>query len=122
MASSRQQRRRRKHKGTQAGTVKRRGRTSPRQATRESAQQRRVSRLDRPPTWRGAINRAVLAAGVFGAVLLLVLRQPVGSSIGLAAFMLLFYIPMGYAMDGFLYRVRQRRKLRERERELEQGR
>jgi hypothetical protein len=75
--------------------------------------QRRQLRLDRPPTWRGAINRAAVAAAVFFAVLVLLLGQGVGASIGLAAFMLLVYIPLGYLMDSFLYGLRQRRKERE---------
>jgi hypothetical protein len=112
------QRRRRKHRGTQAGTVRRRGRTSrasSRAEVRQTSAQRRAQRLDRPPTWRGALNRAIVAALVFLAVLLLLLKQPASASVGLAAFMFLVYIPLGYAMDSFIYRMRQRRKEREKE-------
>jgi hypothetical protein len=59
------------------------------------------------------MNRAGLAAAVFLAVLVLVLKQPFGTSFFLAAFMFLVYIPMGYGMDSFIYRLRQRRKQRE---------
>jgi len=108
------QRRRRKHRGTQAGTVRRPGRTrSPsRSAPRSGPGGRRQSRLDRPPTWRAAINRAALSASVFLAVLILLLKQPTGTAAGLAAFMLIVYIPLGYMTDAFLYRLRQRRKQR----------
>jgi hypothetical protein len=110
------QRRRRKHRGTQAGTVQRRGRTSrptSRAEARQQTRQRRVERLNRPPTWRSALNRAALAAAVFFGVLVLLLGQAFASSLTLALFMFLVYVPLGYAMDSFLYRLRQRRKERE---------
>jgi hypothetical protein len=109
------QRRRKKHRGTQAGTVRRRGRTSrpgSRTEARELARQRKSERFDRLPTWRGAINRAALAAAVFLAVLILLLRQSPAASVSLAAVMFVVYIPLGYSMDSFLYRLRQRRKQR----------
>jgi hypothetical protein len=110
------QRRRRKHRGTQAGTVRRRGRTSrptSRAEAREVSRQRREERMNRPPTWRAAINRAALAAAVFFAVLVLLLGQDLAPSISIAIFMFLVYIPLGHGMDSFLYRLRQRRKQRE---------
>jgi hypothetical protein len=109
------QRRRRKHRGTQGGRIDRRGRTSrPMNRAEARAQLRgqRAARFDRPPTWRGAINRGVLAAAVFFLVLLLAFGRPFIQAFSLAAFMLLFYIPMGYFMDSFLYRRRQRKKQR----------
>jgi hypothetical protein len=104
------QRRRKKHRGTQAGTVRSRGRGSSRVSTRATAEQRRVERMNRPPSWRAATNRAGLAAAVFLAVLILLLKQPAAQSFFLAGFMFLVYIPMGYTMDRFIYRMRQRRK------------
>jgi len=104
------QRRRKKHRGTQAGTVKQFSRGPSGKETRASTQQRRVERMNRPPSWRAAINRAALAASVFLAVLILLLKQDVGPAVGLAAFMFLIYIPMGYSMDSFIFRMRQRRK------------
>jgi hypothetical protein len=53
-----------------------------------------------------------MSAAVFLAVLILVLKQSAANAIGLAAFMLLVYIPMGYGIDSFIYRLRQRRKQR----------
>lgn len=67
------------------------------------------------PTWRGAVNRGLLAAGVFLVLLLLLFRQPPAQAISLSAFMLLIYIPMGYYLDRFFYRLRQRREARERD-------
>jgi hypothetical protein len=104
----------RKHRGTAAGTIERAGRTG-RPRTREEAKQisrqRRAERLDRPPTWRGAVNRAAIAAAVFGLLLVSpIFGRPLVQGAVLAAFMFFLYIPLGYATDGFIYRFRQRRK------------
>jgi hypothetical protein len=84
-------------------------------STRATAEQKRQERLDRPPSWRAAINRAAIAGAVFLAVLILLLKQGAGAAVGLAGFMFLVYIPMGYAMDTFIWRFRQRRKQRQTE-------
>jgi hypothetical protein len=81
-----------------------------------TSSERRVERMNRPPTWRAALNRAAIAAGVFLAVLVLLLKQPAGDALALAGFMLLVYIPIGYGVDSFVYRFRQKRKTRETER------
>ena len=103
----------RKHRGTPAGTIERAGRTG-RPQTREDAKQiarqRRQDRLDRPPTWRGAVNRAAIAAAVFGVLVVLAFGRPVAQGVLLAAFMFFLYIPLGYMTDSFIYRFRQRRK------------
>ena len=102
-----------KHRGTPAGTIERAGRTG-RPQTREDAKQiarqRRTERLDRPPTWRGAINRAAIAAAVFGVLVVLAFGRGVAGGVILAGFMFLLYIPLGYATDTMIYRFRQRRK------------
>jgi hypothetical protein len=105
--------RRRKHRGTPAGTIERAGRTGrpqTRQDAKKIARDRRVARLDKPPTWRSAANRAVIAAAVFGVLLIVAFGRPVGSGLTLAAFMVLIYIPLGYYTDMAIYRFRQRRK------------
>jgi hypothetical protein len=111
--SQTKRKRKRKHRGTPAGTVERAGRTG-RPQTREDAKtvarQRRAERLDRPPTWRGAVNRAAVAALVFGLLVVLVFGQSVGSAVSLAALMFLLYIPLGYATDSAIYRFRQRKR------------
>lgn len=102
-----------KHRGTPAGTIERAGRTG-RPQTREDAKQiarqRRTERLDRPPTWKGAINRAAIAAAVFGVLVVLAFGRSVAGGFILAGFMFLLYIPLGYATDTMIYRFRQRRK------------
>jgi hypothetical protein len=113
--------RRRKHRGTQAGTVERpaetRGRGTsgragaPRDKTaaRAAGRQRRIARLDQPPTWRNSAIRAGLAA-VFVAVVLIVLGNPPQQALLLAVVALVVYVPLGYAFDTLVYRLRQRRK------------
>jgi len=105
-------RRRKKHRGTQAGTIDRRGRTSRpmnRSEARAQYKAQRTDRMLREPSWRSAANRGAIAAALFLIVLVTLMRQPVGASIGLAGFMLLIYIPMGYLVDSFFYKRRSRR-------------
>jgi hypothetical protein len=107
-------RRRRKHRGTQAGTIDRAGRTG-RPRTREEgkqiARQRREERLMRPPTWRGAVNRAAIAAAVFGVLVVVAFGRDVAQGAALAAFMFVLYIPLGYLTDRAIYNFRRRRRL-----------
>jgi hypothetical protein len=115
MAQARRSRRR-KHRGTQAGTVRRRGRSSAHPARDErqlSPRERREQRMNRPPSWRAALNRAAIAAAVFFALLVVVLKQSTGASLSIGILVLAIYTPLFYATDSFLYRLRQRRKQRE---------
>ena len=102
-----------KHRGTPAGTIERAGRTG-RPQTREDAKQiarqRRTERLDRPPSWKGAVNRAAIAAAVFGVLVVLAFGRSIAGGVILAGFMFLLYIPLGFATDTMIYRFRQRRK------------
>ena len=103
----------RKHRGTPAGTIDRAGRTGrpqTRQDAKQISRQRRQERLDRQPTWRGAVNRAAIAAAVFGVLVVLAFGRPVAQGAILAGFMFLLYIPLGYMTDSAIYRYRQRRK------------
>ena len=103
----------RKHRGTPAGTIERSGRTGrprTREEAKQIARQRRTDRLDRPPTWKSAINRAAVAAAVFGVLVVLLFGRDIAQGAALAAFMFFLYIPLGYGTDTLLYRFRQRRK------------
>src|SRR5438128_12014431 len=109
-----------KHRGTQAGTIDRAGRTSrqtrqqSRTTARKTAGERRATRYERPPTWRGAVSRAAMAAALFGILVILVFhRNPAAGLLG-AVFAFLFYIPVSYMTDRFLYNRHQRRKRQER--------
>ncbi len=112
MAQARRKRTR-KHRGTPAGTIERAGRTG-RPRTREEAKsisrQRRTERLDKPPSWRGALQRAAIAAAVFGVLVVIAFKRDVVQGVVLAAFMFMLYIPLGFATDTLIYRFRQRRK------------
>jgi hypothetical protein len=107
-----------KHRGNAAGQVQARGRTGRRPTAGErkpTSRELRAARLDQPPTWRGAANRALIATALFFLLLLFFFReQQLGPKLGIAVFMLLLYIPMGYYTDLFIYRRRQARRLRER--------
>jgi hypothetical protein len=115
MAQTRK-RRRRKHRGTQGGRIDsgRRGRPRNRAEaqSRARAKKKRPARGENPPTWRGAIQRGALMAAIF-VVVLLVLKRPPLTSIAFGAFMLSFYIPMGFYLDRMMWRRRQRAKLRD---------
>jgi hypothetical protein len=103
----------RKHRGTAAGTIERAGRTG-RSRTREDAKQiarqRRQQRFDKPPTWKSSIQRAAIAAAVFGVLVIVLFQRSVAQGVALAAFMFLLYIPLGYGTDLMIYRFRQRKK------------
>ena len=103
----------RKHRGTPAGTIERAGRTG-RPQTREEAKKiardRRTERLNKPPNWRSSVNRAAIAAAVFGVLLVVLFKRDIAQGAALAAFMFLLYIPLGYATDTVIYRYRQRKR------------
>ena len=105
--------RKRKHRGTPAGNVERparSGRPQTKDDAKKVARQRRLERLDREPTWRGAANRAAIAAAVFGVLVILVFKRNIAQGMTLAVFMFALYIPLGYATDTAVYRVRQRKR------------
>ena len=105
--------RKRKHRGTPAGTIERAARSGAaptREDAKAKARQRRAERLDREPTWKGAANRAAIAAAVFGLLVVLVFGRTIAQGLTLACFMFVLYIPLGYATDSAIYRFRQRKR------------
>jgi hypothetical protein len=116
MAQTRK-RRQTKHRGNAAGKVEVRGRTGrkledsekAKADPKQAARQRRQSRLDTPPTWRGALNRAGIAAALFG-VLMVVIGNKIAAAVTLAAVMLVIYIPMSYYTDLWIYNRQQKKK------------
>ncbi len=108
-----------KHRGNAAGMVESRGRTgrpptaAERNGTaaREKAKTReeKLNRLDRPPTWRGAIVRAMLAAILMLLIGIVFLKNS-SEAIALFPIVLLFYIPISYYTDAWMYKRRQRQK------------
>jgi hypothetical protein len=108
-----------KHRGNAAGVVETRGRTG-RKLTEEERKPSagakdgrgaRGDRFDRPPTWKGAAQRSLIAVMIFVAVLVLLFKQQPATVVSLAAVLLLAYIPMSYYTDLFLFRRRQAKKL-----------
>jgi Flp pilus assembly protein TadB len=121
MAQTRRKRKRR-HRGTQAGTIERAGRTSKPPAVsskrtkgstkvegRALAQQRREDRLNNPPTWRNALNRAAFAAVIL-VIFIAVVQKNIAQGVVMGVFALVIYVPLSYYTDLALYRRRQRRK------------
>src|SRR4051812_32567254 len=114
MAQTRRKRKRR-HRGTQAGTIERAGRTSkpaagaPRKSSSASssgggssrqqlAREKREQRMNTPPTWRGAVNRAGFAAAIL-VVFIAVVQKNIAAGLVMGVLALLIYIPMSYYTD-----------------------
>ena len=111
--------RRSKHRGNAAGVIESRGRTGRppsaeerKLSDKELAAQRRRERMMREPSWNGAAKRAALAAIVFGLLLVFAFGTPPGQAVSLTAFVFLFYIPLGYYTDLFIYRRRVKQEAR----------
>ncbi len=105
--------RRSKHRGNAAGMVESRGRTGrpPSAAERkltdkQLAAQRRRDRMMREPTWKSATTRAGLAAIVFGVLLVFAFETEIAQAVALTGMVFLFYIPLGFYTDQFIYRRR----------------
>ena len=110
----------RKKRGTQAGNIdsSRRSRPKSRAEARNQARSggrgRSLQKGDNPPTWRGAFFRGLIASAIFVVLLILLFGRPVGSSALIGLLMLVFYIPAGFYMDLFLWRRRERQRIRNR--------
>ena len=105
--------RRRKHRGTAAGTIERAGRTGKTQTrgdAKQIARARRAEKLDKPPEWRSTINRAGIAAIVFAVLVVALFGRAIASGLLLGVVMFGIYVPFRYATHSAIYRFRQRRK------------
>jgi hypothetical protein len=109
--------RRTKHRGTAAGTVTTRGRTgrppTPEEKKRQqklTREQAREARLAAPPTWKGSVNRALLAAGFMFLFLLLTSKGNIVAAVLFAVFAFALYVPSGYYLERFLWQRRMRKK------------
>lgn len=115
--------RRRKHRGTQTGSITRAQRSRPRNRQEAMAQARSrnrgggkrqaVDRRDMPPTWRGAMIRGGIFAGLLIPVSIL-LGQPVAGAIVLSLIAAAFYVPLGFYTESFFYKRRQQKLAAER--------
>ena len=116
--------RRRKHRGTQTGSISRSQSRRPRNRQEAMAQARsrgkgsrktsRVDRRDIPPTWRGAVIRGLLFAALLLPVSLL-FGQPLGGAIALTIIAAIVYVPLGFYTETFFFNRRMARQQRERE-------
>jgi hypothetical protein len=109
--------RRRKRRGTQGGRIDTTTRSKPRtraeaKARARSGKRKPAAKADLPPTWRSSFVRGITAAVIFFMILLLLFKRPLGASLALGAFMLVFYIPAGYFIDMTLWRRRERARMR----------
>jgi hypothetical protein len=114
--------RRTKHRGNAAGVVESRGRTGRKPTAAEKggkgagaarAKEKRLEKYDRPPTWRGAFWRALVAAMVLVLVAGFALRATAGQTVAYFTFALLAYTPVSYYTDRWLFRRRQRSKAKQ---------
>lgn len=119
MATTKKKRRPTKHRGNAAGMIETRGRTGRKSTDAErtskssgklTAEERRRIRLDTPPTWRSAVNKAAIAALVFAVAVTLLFKRPLLASAGLAAFTFFVYVPLSYYTDLFVYNRAQKAK------------
>ncbi len=114
----------RKHRGNAAGIVERpahnlrstsgspsgkQRRPMTKEETRAEARAKRQERLNRPPTWKGAAQRAGIAAALFAVLITIFFKEKVATSITLALFMLIIYIPLSYLTDRAIYNWRQKK-------------
>ena len=120
MARPTKNRRSTKHRGNAAGMIEARGRTGrkPSAAEKGTAAGKgtrrttgRKNRFDSPPTWKGALIRAVVAAAiVYGVSTLLLKHTSAATNVVLVPIVLAFYTPMIYYTDLYMYRRAQRKK------------
>src|SRR3954453_166341 len=109
--------RRRKHRGTQAGTIERAGRPGRPSGSRPAAKgdaraqarERRQAKFDKEPTWRGSLNRAAFASVIL-AIFVSVTTKHIAQGVVLGFVAMLLYVPMSYYTDRALWRRRQRQK------------
>jgi len=106
-----------KHRGNAAGVVESRGRTGRKPTAAEKkgvapsakSRQEPKDRRDRPPTWSGAFVRAMVAAILMVAIVILLLHQT-AQAFALFPIVLVMYIPISYYTDKWVYERRKRRK------------
>ncbi|MCW2970054.1 MAG: hypothetical protein JWO23_1181 [Solirubrobacterales bacterium] len=107
-----------KHRGNAAGVVESRGRTGRKPTAAEKsgdsreaarAREKLIDKRDRPPTWRGAFIKAMLAAVLLLLVVVLFFKQP-NQAIGLFPVVLVMYTLISYYTDRWIYNRRQRSK------------
>jgi uncharacterized membrane protein YgcG len=109
-----------KHRGNAAGVVESRGRTGRKPTAAEKsgnaaelarAKEKALDRRDRPPTWRGALIKAMIAAVLFLLFVILFLPKS-NSAIALFPVVLAMYTLISFYTDKWVYNRRQRSRAR----------
>jgi hypothetical protein len=106
-----------KHRGNAAGVVESRGRTGRKPTAAEKSGKAQtgpakgppIDKRDLPPTWRNAFIRAMFAAVLMLVAMIILLNKP-NQAIALFPIVLLFYVPISYYTDQWMYNRRQRNK------------
>jgi Flp pilus assembly protein TadB len=120
MAQTRRKRRT-KHRGNAAGVVESRGRTGRKPTAAEkkgavkpsaAARERALDKRDRPPTWRAAFYKAMIATILLLLVVILFLHGSNGA-VGLFPVVLAGYTLVSYYTDKWVYDRRMRKKAQE---------
>jgi Flp pilus assembly protein TadB len=110
-----------KHRGNAAGVVESRGRTGRKPTAAEKSgdardlareKEKLLDKRDRPPTWRVAFVKSMFAAIAFLLLFALVLGRA-EQGIKFFPFALLFYTPISYYTDKWVYDRRQRKKAKQ---------
>jgi glycerol uptake facilitator-like aquaporin len=107
-----------KHRGNAAGVVESRGRTGRKPTAAEksgtatssvAARKKEIDRRDKPPTWKAAFYKAMVATVLLLFVILVFMK---GSSGAIALFpaVLIAYTVVSYYTDKWVYERRQRKK------------
>jgi hypothetical protein len=108
-----------KHRGNAAGVVESRGRTGRKPTAAEKSgkagdaarakKEQALDKRDRPPTWRGAFVKAMVAGILLLFVVILVLKQSNGA-IALFPIVIAGYTLVSYYTDKWVFDRRQRKK------------
>ncbi len=110
-----------KHRGNAAGVVESRGRTGRKPTSAEksgsatasaAARKKELDRRDKPPTWRAAFYKAMIATVLLLFVILIFLKGSSGA-IALFPIVLGLYTVVSYYTDKWVYERRQRKKASE---------
>jgi hypothetical protein len=111
--------RRRKHRGTQGGSIDRRarrGRPRTREEARAQARKRaEVRRAATAPSWGTAFRRGLIGAVIFFALMVIAFGRTVGEAGILGIVMLGMYVPLGYYVDRFFWRRRRQQEIKARQ-------
>jgi hypothetical protein len=95
-----------------------RGRTGrkPTETERKTqAKGQRASRYSKPPEWRSAFQRALIASAIFVVVSIFLLKLKPAPAVLFGVFLVLMYTPLTYFTDNFIYRRRQAKAAQEKQ-------